>query len=701
MLRSLALAVVVAHTVVAQTPAPPLRGEPARTKPAESSAAPAPGPKTRALLLRGATLHTMLPGDEPRVADLLIEDGHIRALGPAAASGSDHDVLELAGKHVVPGLIDAHVNFDPEHDALYLAAGVTLVRDLGGDHFTLTQQRLPEQRERVPGPALLTAGAALDGDPPASAAAVVLRNADAAESYLPILFEEQVDFLSVLPGLPDDAWRKTLALAKERGLVVFGARPARLALADALAAGQGGFHSLDSLLPPGKFWDAVTSDELAESIAALAQAGKPLVPLLHASAARLEDQDTPEWRALLGLFAPTYESWWRAELATRKPFLAPERRGAGELVLDKQTRALRALYDAGARLLAGSGSPQPWLVPGTALHQELAQWVAAGIPPDKVLELATRGAAEALGLAGQRGTLQPGAWADLLVLDQDPREDVARLREPAIVVVRGRALTRTELDERVRQVGLHQSALRTALDKPVDVAPPPQGEQGTLLLDGTVESDSYGVRVSTERYRVLRLDADTLLYTGRVVFPASAGSVARELTLEQFVRRGRLEQVHASLKQGESLLEHDGLWTANSWRMQTRLDGKVVNAPAPLREQPACVETGSVTALLVLGQLPSTERVSVVQLHPGFDAEPVNWRLELGEDGNHRVRTQVGYKAFHLDDVGAIEWAISKVGAGVLQTRALAGAAADGKGLPVPGGARASEAGSTPPKPGG
>src|SRR5262245_4063962 len=645
----------------------------------------------RALLLRGATVHSMVPGDPPRVADVRIEDGHIRAIGPEAAGGAEPEVLELAGKHLFPGLIDGHVNFDPEHDALYLAAGVTLVRDLGGDHLALHVERAPDHRDRVPGPALLTAGAALDGDPPAAATAVVLRNPDAAESYLPILFEEGVNFLCVLPGLPEDSWKKTIELAHARKLPVFGPRPAKLSLAEALAAGQDGFHALDSLLPPGVLWDGVAAVALDDAISALARSKKPIVPLLQASSVRLEDQETdPSRVALAGLLAPTYEAWWRAELAQRKPFLDPERRAPGELALAKQARALRALHDAGARLLPGSGAPQPWLLPGTALHQELRQWTLAGIPVQTVLELATRGAAEALGLGGERGVLQPGAWADVLVLDQDASEDLARLLDPAWVIVRGRPLSRTDIQARLDALGKRQAERRAALGATVEVAPPPQAEEGHLLLEGTVEHSSLGLPLSTERYRVVRISDEVLLFTTRVVYRAQ--NAGRELTLEQFVRKGRLQQVHAMLKEGETVLEHDGLWTANTWRMQSHLDGKLVSSPAPFREQPVCVDASSVTALLILGQTAPGEVLPVVELHPGFDAEPVHWGLSMDDQGNHRVRTQIGYKAFRLDEVGGIEFALTKIGQGVIETRKLSVDAFGGAGLPVPDEYRAAAA---------
>lgn len=651
-------------------------------------AAPANANAPRPLLLRGATVHSMLPGEAPRVADVLIEGGRIRALGGELTSESDPEVLELAGKHLFPGLIDAHVNFDPEHDALYLSAGVTLVRDLGGDHAALSSERADERRDRVPGPNLLTAGAALDGDPPSTSSAVVLRNADAAMGYLPILFEENVDFLSVLHGLPDDAYRKTIELAHAQELQVSGPRPPRLTLGESIAAGQDIFHGLDALLPVGILWDAALPEALTSAIGLLASSEKALVPLLEASALRLEDQEpsggelAPARRALSALLGSGYESWWRAELAQRRPFLVPEKRALGELVLRKQTRALLELHAAGARLLPGSGAPQPWLLPGTALHQELARWVEAGIPSAKVLELATRGAAEALGIADRFGTLQVDAIANLLVLEGDASQDLSLLVQPALVVVRGRALSRADLEQRLGALAERQSELRAELALPVELEPPPQGEEGVVVLEGTVESSSFGARVSNERYRVVRIGGDSLLFSSRVRFPPTARGSERELTLEQFVRNGRLEQVHAVLKEGNATLEHDGLWTAKTWRMQTRMDGQIVNSPAPFREQPVCVEAGSITSYLILGQLPPTEYVPVVQLHPGFDTEAVNWRAELDSERIHRVRTNVGYRAFRLDDKGALEFGLSKVGTGVIETRALTSSAFGGPGLP-------------------
>lgn len=86
------------------------------------------------------------------------------------------------------------------------------------------------------------------------------------------------------------------------------------------------------------------------------------------------------------------------------------------------------------------------LVPGFALHYELAALVDAGLTPMQSLQAGTRNAAEAAGQLPRAGTIEPGKRADLVLLDADPLRDIANTRRIRAVVTRGRLLSRAALD---------------------------------------------------------------------------------------------------------------------------------------------------------------------------------------------------------------------------------------------------------------
>jgi imidazolonepropionase-like amidohydrolase len=81
-------------------------------------------------------------------------------------------------------------------------------------------------------------------------------------------------------------------------------------------------------------------------------------------------------------------------------------------------------------------------VAGSSLHDELAELVASGLSHLEALQAATSWPAEALGRVGEIGTVSPGARADLMLVDGDPRQDVGLLRHPRGVLLRGAWLER-------------------------------------------------------------------------------------------------------------------------------------------------------------------------------------------------------------------------------------------------------------------
>jgi imidazolonepropionase-like amidohydrolase len=104
-------------------------------------------------------------------------------------------------------------------------------------------------------------------------------------------------------------------------------------------------------------------------------------------------------------------------------------------------------------LLAGTDTPAGVdVIPGVSLHHELARLVDAGLTPLAALQTATINPARFLGRLAELGTVEPGKLADLVVLDRDPRLDIANTRAIAAVVAAGRYRSRAELDAMLRDV---------------------------------------------------------------------------------------------------------------------------------------------------------------------------------------------------------------------------------------------------------
>ena len=99
-----------------------------------------------------------------------------------------------------------------------------------------------------------------------------------------------------------------------------------------------------------------------------------------------------------------------------------------------------------AKLVTGTDIPIKPLVPGFALHHELAALVEAGLTPMQAIQAGTRNAAQAARRGDSVGTIEAGMRADLILLDADPTKDIANTRTIRAVITNGRLLDRTKLD---------------------------------------------------------------------------------------------------------------------------------------------------------------------------------------------------------------------------------------------------------------
>ena len=337
---------------------------------------------------------------------VLIADGRIIEIGVAIAPPAQATVVPGCGRYLVPGLADMHVHLSRADLADYLSAGVTTVRNLWG-FPDLLLMRDEIERGTLLGPSVHVISSGLDGLPEKwPYTQLVLQPADA-----PRVVEAQARLgyttLKLYQDLSSGAFDAIVAEAHRLGLGYGGHVPTRVPVTHALASGYRFIEHLSgyevAVSRAGRVGAFAWTDIVPERIPALVEA---------TVAAGTWNSPT------LAIFSQIASGDDRV-VGNRRDFVA-------------------ALHDAGAPLLIGTDSGIGRTAPGASIHQEIAEFLAAGLSPLEVLRIATVDAARFLDATDDFGRVAVGLRADLLLVADNPLTDPGVLRRPAAVVVRGR-----------------------------------------------------------------------------------------------------------------------------------------------------------------------------------------------------------------------------------------------------------------------
>jgi hypothetical protein len=662
------------------------------------------------VVLRNATVHTFEPGESPSVRSVLLENDRIAAIGAQVEVPAGARVVDLAGMHLLPGLVDGMVNFDADHDRLYLSAGVTLVRDVGNDLGRMLIESTREARERNPGPWIFGAGAVLDGAPAATLNSIVMENAQIAEQKLDALLslEEPPDYLSYLPGLPRPAWEVALRMGHAAHREVWGTMPRGMTLAEVAAAGQDGVFHLDAFLPAGKTWETVTDEELQPAIEVAVKNHVAVTPTLALWARAVVEpkEDSPQ----LELLSPFYEETWGQDAVVRRRGAFRDRLAAGLAIVETQGRLVKALHDRGVALVPGTATPNPWLFPGEALLDELALWHKAGIGVEDCIRAATAGACETLGIV-LRGSIRKGKYADLIAVKHDPRESIGALYRPDLVVVRGRVLERNKLDAFEDELRATQKLVRAELAQEIEVGEPELPE-GDVILTGHVETRAIGVRLSGEKFGVVRRFDGALVYCGRLRTLGQGGLPDTLTTVSQVISDGFLKAFDVRMSTGARVTEVKGEIAGGRMNISRSQDGLPVDN-VPVLPRLALVDCGSVTAWLIVGYHRKPGEFQVL-FFENYEPATGPWQMALEPDPTTHVLRMLGSgeAIVKYDGTGVPTEILRATGNGVARTQLIEAEIVDGRGLPMPADKRAlappkdaaakpTEAGSPPRQPDG
>jgi imidazolonepropionase-like amidohydrolase len=389
------------------------------------------------------------PMDRERVIEnqtVIIRDGRIAEIGPAAKvkvpDGAQR--INAPGKYLMPGLAEMHGHLPHPNQGeavansfltLFVANGVTTVRGMFGfpNH--------PALRERIAkgevfGPRLYAASPALSGQS--------AQSPEQGEQLVRQYKKDGFDLLKVHEGLSLASYERIVAVAKEVGIRYGGHIPNDVGIERALKAGQSSVEHIDGYL------EAVDLDKLDDArIKQLAtmtrEAGAwvtPTMALWQTIYGRETAEALRQHRPEAQYMPPQALNQWTQQ---RNNQLANIPADTGRGVIEFRDRMLKALSDAGAKILLGSDAPQLFSVPGFSLRREMEAMVKAGLTPYQVLESGTRNAAIYLNAEKEFGTVEVGKAADLILVNDNPLKDVANVAKRAGVMLRGRWLPESEL----------------------------------------------------------------------------------------------------------------------------------------------------------------------------------------------------------------------------------------------------------------
>jgi imidazolonepropionase-like amidohydrolase len=385
----------------------------------------------RAFALVGARL---IDGTgRPPVDDavVIVRDERIASAGPRAAVRipAGMRVLDVRGATIAPGLWDMHAHAAQiEWLPAYLAAGVTTVRDMGGEQPYLVAIRDAAASAKGLGPRMLLAGL-VDGDASGAFGAVVAATPDQGRAIVDRYKKAGFDQMKLYSLLQPDVVSAITARAHELGMTVTGHVPTSLGLTKAVEAGMDHVAHLPINGDP-------QSPETRATIELLAKKKVVIDPTLP-------------WNELLGHAPETTLESFEPGFAHAPPALLWNYRSVkndtdaatAKRRVRESEAMVKALFDAGVPIVAGTDGA----LPGYSLLRSIEMYVEAGMTPMQAIESATRIPAESMGLAKDTGTIEPGKRADLIVLDADPLAQISNIRKLRWVIANGRVLEPAKL----------------------------------------------------------------------------------------------------------------------------------------------------------------------------------------------------------------------------------------------------------------
>ena len=419
---------------------------------------------------------------------VVVRNGRIQGVARVGLIAENHNVrmINAAGKYMMPGLWDMDVRTASTAAAwnehiiypLYVANGVTGVRDMGGDPDLLDQRNQRVEDGTLPGPHILVAGPILSGGK-SNTQTVALNNPTEAREAVVKLKEHGMNLLTMRSDISRDSYYALADEAARLKIQFAGPVPDSITVAEASAAGQRSIERLSGILLACSSKEDALRQQGSQALAN--QDVRPHASVTTLAMATYDPEkawnlfvqlaNNNTWQVPALVWSQTMASMGDTNLALdprlkyvpisvqRKWELEQLRVRTLPEVLElakkesaRELELVNNMRRAGIQFMAGSDGPEPYVLPGFSLHTELEWLVKSGFSPIQALQSATFNPALFLAKLDRFGVLETGHAADLVLLEANPLEDIRNTRKIAAVVKTGKYYSRQELDKMLARV---------------------------------------------------------------------------------------------------------------------------------------------------------------------------------------------------------------------------------------------------------
>lgn len=387
--------------------------------------------------------------------DVIINGNKIAKIIPHnQAKLASNTIVDCTNKYLIPGLWDmhAHIRSYASEDVLpmFVLHGITGIRDLGiTDYELIKHWKNQIEKKEIVGPRIISSGSIIEGAGPTFANSVVINKLENVEPVLDSLIAKNIQVVKLFHNFSPEIYKDIIRYSKEKGIVTSGHIPAGMNQVDAAKAGLTSIEHFWGISESVSNYNEynVSDEDLKKLADILIKNGTyqtPTIVNMESYAERGQDIDP---NLNLKLTPKYFLSWWANINERSKQNITDENRLEAKKRLDYNAKLNAKPHELGVKILAGTDVPNPYVVAGVSLHNELEHFVKGGMSTTDALKTATLYPAQYFNRSNELGLIAENYIADALILDANPLDNISNTQQIHAVIQNGQLFTQEKLEQ--------------------------------------------------------------------------------------------------------------------------------------------------------------------------------------------------------------------------------------------------------------